>query len=303
MLAIRSADAGTCCESLTRRAGRISFREGHREAAVSTRKPKAHRKSRRVMAYEPSRSDMSQKSQRALFFETVKKCEPAVLESLSQESMMMLRQARLDDPNIDPRTLNNIWVLLASEHWHLTRSYGAPFLWFRRKLWEWGERWKLNEEWCLKAAFLTLIDWAHDPEVAAERSWTLMIHAGGYVARPIPGEDTFSFKSSGWELTRHRTRKKYEQFIRVEFEKALKAYCDGIEGVALDYGYVKIPASKHPRKPHQRTEWLVRYRVQGWKVSEINAHYYKSDNRNTIRKGINEAAATLGFPTYDFKGG
>ncbi len=253
----------------------------------------------RAIAYEPSRGDVSQSSRRAFFLETVRKCESKVLEDLNQEPMRFFRNAGLDHPNIDARTFINIWAKLASEHWYLNRSDGAPFLWFRRKLWEWGERWRLNEEWCLKAAFHTLIDWAHDSELASELSWSLMIYSGGYVASIIPGEDKFSFEHDGWQLTIHRTRKKYEDFVRAAFEAALKAYCDQIEEAAPQYGYVEIPPLKFSRKPHLPFEWLVRYRVQGWTLYKINKEYYpnfRTDNRARIKKGIDEVAALIGFP-------
>ena len=221
---------------------------------------------------------------------------------LSKDPLSLFRMAGLDRPDLDGRAYSHVWASLKSENWHLTND--VHLLWLRRKLWEWGERWKLGEEWCLEAAFQTLTDWSLDERLASELSWSMMIHSGGYIASIIPGEDKFSFEHVGWELTKYSTRQRYEQFIRAEFEKALKGYCDQIEELAPTYGYIKVHPPKHSRKPHLPIEWLVRYRVQEWKVKQINSHYYKnSDNRNTIRKGINEAAATLGFPTYDFAGG
>jgi hypothetical protein len=224
------------------------------------------------------------------------------MEDLSQEPLRFFRAAGLDDSNIDARTLDNTWAILKSDHWHRTHSKGAPFLWLRRTLWEWGEQWKLNEEWCLKAAFDTLLDWAYDSERASELSWSLMIYAGGYVVSPISGEDTFSFENQGWQLTTYRTRKEYEDFIRAAFEAALKAYCDRIEEAAPLHGYVEVPPLKHSGKPELPFEWLVRYRVQRWSINKISNHYYpNSENRRHIREGINEAASLVGFPLYDFR--
>jgi hypothetical protein len=261
---------------------------------------KASRKSRTV-TYEPRSSDISQNRRRADFLEKVRECEPRVLVELSQTPLQYFRQAGLDHPDIDARGYSHVWARLKSEHW--PRINQTPLLWLRRILWDWGERWKLDEGWCLEAAFETLTDWSRDERLASERSWSIMIYAGGYVVSPIPGEDIFSFERHGWDLTRHSTRMRYEEFIRAEFEDALKAYCDQIEKAAPEYGYVEVSPPKHSLKPHLPVEWLVRYRVQGWKVKQINDHYYKSDNRNTIRKGINEAAKALGFPSYDFAGG
>ncbi|HEY0169868.1 MAG TPA: hypothetical protein VGB98_02360 [Pyrinomonadaceae bacterium] len=224
------------------------------------------------------------------------------MEDLSREPVRFFHGAGLDATNIDARTLVNTWAILASDRWHLHSN--APFLWFRRKLWAWGEQWKLNEDWCLKAAFDTLLDWAHDPEHASELSWSLMIHASGYVVRPIPGEDRFTFEHQGWQLTIYRTRKEYEDFIRAAFETALKSYCDQIEQAAPLHGYVEVPPLKHSRKPELPFEWLVRYRVQEWSINKISNHYYpNSENRRHIREGINEAASLVGFPLYEFTNG
>lgn len=217
--------------------------------------------------------------------------------------MRFFHNAGLDHPSIDARTYANVWARLKSEQWHQIRDDGAPFLWLRRKLWEWGERWKLNEEWCLKAAFETLTDWSNDAELAAELSWSLMIYSGGYVVRPIPGEDSFSFTHQGWRLTSFPMREKYERSAREAFEAALKIYCDGIEAVALEHGYVELPPLKFSRKPHLPFEWLVRYRVQGWTLYKINKEYYpksSTNNRARIKEGINEAAALIGFPPCEF---
>lgn len=274
-----------------------------REAEVSSKKPGRTSRKGRAAYYEPRRSDLTQNNRRAAFLESVKKCEPKVLEDLSREPLRFFRTAGLDQPNVSFRDYVGVWEHLKSEHWHQLRHSGAPLLWFRRKLWEWREHWKLNEEWCLKAAYHTLIDWVHDAELAAELSWSLMIHAGGYVATPIPGEDKFSFERRGWALTSYPAREQYEKYIRAEFEEALKAYCDGIEEAAPRYGYVIVPPLKFSRKPHLPFEWLVRFRVQGWTLYKINKEYYpksSADNRARIKEGINEAAAMIGFPPCDF---
>lgn len=233
----------------------------------------------------------------------MKKCEPKVLEDLSREPLRFFLNAGLGDPNINARLFYDIWFRLKSENWHGFRDFRAPVLWSRRKLWEWGDRWKLDEEWCLEGAFHTLSDWAHDPDSLERLSWSLMIYVGGYSIIPIPGEDKFSFEHHGWELTRHPTRQQFEELIRAALEKTLKDYCDRIEEEAPKYGYVIVPPSKFSRKPHLPYEWLVRYRVQGWTLYKINKEYYpnrKTDNRARIKEGIDEAAALIGFPLAEF---
>jgi hypothetical protein len=257
----------------------------------------------RAPYYEPADSDLSLNSRRAVFLDTVKKCEPKALEDLSREPLRFFLNAGLGHPTINVRLYFDIWRRLKSENWHRARDFRAPVLWFRRKLWDWADRWKLNEEWCLDAAFHTLSDWAHDPELASELSWSLMIYVGGYTITPIPGEDKFSFQNHGWELTRYPTRQSYEEFIRAAFEKSLKAYCDEIEKEAPRYGYVIVPPTKFSRKPHLPYEWLVRFRVQGWTLYKINKEYYpnsSADNRARIKEGINEVAARIGFPPCEF---
>jgi hypothetical protein len=268
---------------------------------MGNNKPNRTPRKGRAVAYEPSHGDVSQSARRAFFLETVRKCESKVLEDLSQEPMRFFREAGLGQPDIDARTFSNIWAKLASERWH--RSSSAAFVWLRRTLWEWGKRWKLSEEWCLKAAFHTLIDWMHDPELASELSWSLMIYSGGYVVRPIPNEDRFSFEHQGWQLTKYPTREKYEDVVRAAFDTALKAYCDYIEEAAPQDGYVAVPPLKFSKKPHLPFEWLVRQRAQGWTLYKINKKYYpnsRTDNRARIKQGINEVAALIGLPSSDF---
>lgn len=270
---------------------------------MGTKKPRRTSRKGRPVYYEPRDGDYSQNLRRAFFLETVKKFEPKVLEDLSQEPLSYFRNARLDELTLNAHLYFDIWESLKSENWHQNRAYGAPFLWFRQKLWDWGERWKLDEEWCLKAAYYTVTDWAHDAELNSKLPWSIMIRSGGYSWTPIPGENKFSFESRGWELTKHPTRQDYEEFIREEFEEALKTYCDDIEGAALSHGYVIVPPPKFARKPHLPYEWLVRFRVQGWTLYKINKEYHpnsSADNRARIKEGINYAATLVGFPPCKF---
>jgi hypothetical protein len=245
---------------------------------------------------------MSLQRRRAFFFETVKKCEPKVLEDLGQEPMRLYLNAGLDNKKMYGSTRSRLWEMLKSQRW--AELIGDPRLFlFRQKLWEWGERWKLNHEWCLVVAFETLVDWTLHPELASELAWAFMIYSGGYVVRPIPGEDRFGFSYRGWHLPFYN-RKDYEQAIRESFEAELKNYCDRIEEAAPEHGYIELPSPKHTRKPHLPYEWLVRFRVQGWPINKINKKYYpNSDNRRHIREGINEAASLVGFPPYEFSSG
>src|SRR5947209_6829529 len=98
-------------------------------------------------------------SRRAFFLETVNKLEPKVLKDLYQEPLRFFSNTRLANPNVPAYVHLDTWELLTSEHWHQVRDFGAPLLLFRQKLWDWGQRWKLDEEWCLRAAYHTLIDW------------------------------------------------------------------------------------------------------------------------------------------------
>lgn len=252
-------------------------------------------------AYEPRRSNVTQQRWRGAFLETVKKCEPEVLEELSGEPLRFFIQAGWDNSNINAWTYHEIWINLNFELWHTVND--PRFIQFRRVLWEWGKRWSLDHEWCLKAAFETLTDWARYPDTVSELDWSLMIHAGGYVATPIPETESFSFGCSGWDII-FTDRANFEEDARLNFEAKLKEYCDRIEEAALLSGYEATPSLKRKRKPLQPIEWLVHYKVQQWKLSEINRYYYPaSDNRNTIRKGINKAASLVGLPLYDFDAG
>jgi hypothetical protein len=246
-------------------------------------------------AYEPSRSNVTQQRWRGAFLETVRKCEPRVLEELSGEPLRFFIQTGWGDPNIQAWTYHEIWTNLNFELWHTVRD--PRFIQFRRVLWEWGTRWGLDHEWCLKAGFETLTEWARYPDTVSELAWSLMIHAGGYVATPIPETESFSFEYSGWDII-FSERADFEEVVRRSFEAKLKEYCDRIEEVAPLLGYETTPSLKRKRKPLQPIEWLVRNKVQKWKLSEINRHYYPaSDNRNTIRKGITKAASLVGFPS------
>lgn len=252
-------------------------------------------------AYEPLRSKVTQQRWRGIFLETVRKCESKVLEELSNEPLRFFMQAGWGDINLQAWAYHQIWTNLNLELWHTVND--PRFIQFRRVLWEWGEHWRLNHEWCLKAAFDTLTDWARYPDTVSELAWSLMIHAGGYVATPIPETESFSFECSGWDII-FSERADFEKAIRLRFEAKLKEYCDQIEKAALLSGYEATPSLKHKRKPLQPIEWLVRYKVQQWNLSEINRYYYPtSDNRNTIRKGINKAASLIGLPLYYFDPG
>ncbi|MGA9996869.1 MAG: hypothetical protein WBP93_15735 [Pyrinomonadaceae bacterium] len=252
-------------------------------------------------AYEPRKSSVTQQRWRGAFLEVVRDCESKVLEDLSREPMRFFQQAGWGDSNIQVWTYHEIWITLNFELWH--RANDPRFLQFRRVLWDWGARWGLEDEWCLKAAFDTLMNWSRDPDALSELAWSLMIHAGGYVATPIPASEGFSFECHGWDII-FIDRANFEESVRNIFEAELKVYCDRIEEVAPQLGYEATPSLKRKRKPLQFIEWFVRYKIQRWTLSEINRHYYpNSDNRNTIRKGINKAASLIGFPLYDFASG
>lgn len=264
-------------------------------------------------SYEPRGSRISQQYWRGFFLEVVDLCEPQVLKELGKEplrSFLELDWTRLkpdwpciesaeDSERKDLPDLGWIWIHLVAGDWE--RHPDERLIQFRRDLWEWAERWKLSEDWCLRAALDSVAEWAiRTPRARSRPSWALSIHTLAVETTSwVIGPD-FTFSHHGWDVL-WVNREEHEEGVRLKFEAALKEYCDKVEQLALSQGYEPVQGWSTKHKPNLPLEWLVRYRMQGWKISDINKHYYpNSDNRSAIRSGINEAAALVGFPPYSF---
>jgi hypothetical protein len=266
-------------------------------------------------SYEPRGSNISQQYWRGFFLEVVDYCEPQVLKELGEEplrSFLELDWTRFkpdwpcvesaeDSELEDLPDLSWMWIHLVSADWE--RHPDEHFIRFRRDLWGWAERWKLAEDWCLRAALDSVAEWAvRAPRARRRRSWSLSIHslAAETTSSSSDIDRGFMFSHHGWDVL-WVNREGYEEGVRRKFEAALKAHCDAVEQNALSQGYEPVQGWSAKYKPNLPLEWLVRYRIQGWKIHAINKHYYpRSDNRNTIRNGINEVAALIGFPPYSF---
>ncbi|PYS93972.1 MAG: hypothetical protein DMF64_03005 [Acidobacteria bacterium] len=266
---------------------------GYREAKMGNKDDDAPLKAD-TGAFEPRDSRVSQQIWRGIFLEVVRKLEDKVLKKLSQEPLRFFRKAGLDAPGFLAPEQFDLWQKLTADDWE-SQCSEVSLHQFREALWAWGKHWKLTADWCLKAGFDTLRDWVLWPESLEELSWAPSIHTHEWLGLSLPSERQFSFQYPTWEFVLY-LREEYEEAARIAFEAALKAYCDRIAVEAPRWGYIPIPPRKRGRKAHLPIEWLVRSRVQGWKVYEINKLYYpNSDNRWHIKKAIEEAAALIGL--------
>jgi hypothetical protein len=263
-------------------------------------------------SYEPRGSNLAQQYWRGCFLEVVDRCEPQVLKELGEEPLRSfceiepasfkpdwdcVESAEDNERKVLP-DLHWLWIHFVSSDWE--QHPDAHLVQFRRDLWSWAERWKLAEDWCLSAALESVAEWAIEPPdnpPSQRRSWSPSIHSKQVEnTSPVIGSE-FTFSSHHYWDVIWVNRKDYEEGVRREFEAALKAHCDAVEQHALSQGYEPVQKWSAKHKPDLPLEWLVRYRIQNWRISDINKHYYpESDNRNTIRRGINEAAALIGLP-------
>lgn len=240
----------------------------------------------KAAAYEPrprrGKASITQQHWRATFLETVRESAPEVLQSLNQEPM---RFFRLAGSGTSAKLLT--WANLASENWH--RVQDASFVLFRRKLWDWGEQWGLDAEWCLEAAFNALFDWTLDPESASELRWSASIHFTRWgPALVIPGEDRFSFEHSGW-LVMNAQRKDFEKEVKKAFESTLKAYCDRIEEAASSLNYTQPPN----KNELEHFKWLAYYQVKKMEYDEIKTHAPMVGTVQGISKAIKQIANVI----------
>jgi hypothetical protein len=174
------------------------------------------------------------------------------------------------------------WAILESRRDHCS----PPVFALRVSLLEWGKRYNLNDHWCLKVAVDTVDCWLQMPRSMERSEWA---YPPASLISPISGEEgRFAFEFAVWDPTRW-SRAQYQAEANRAFKGYLKDYCDGIEALASERGFVE--------RDHKREAahflWLVWYQVQNRSQTWISRRANAS--RQTVADGIKSAAALSGL--------
>lgn len=224
-----------------------------------------------------------------------------------QTERPVARDFFLDAVNkLDPRVLADLAGEPLELSKHIQSQFGAgvlfclsddPMEWpdilspLRESLTVWGQRYHLDQPWCLLRAVRTLSMWQY-PGVPHD-SWA---HPPQEYWIPFTDDEMqVSFVSSGWNPLFER-RVERQRKLEKAFKQYLRAKFDHLEEAALKRGLKK---TKERRAPEQHFEWLAKAVVRRWPYSKIAKRTGRE--RQSVTEAIENLAnlIDLPLPTYD----
>jgi hypothetical protein len=204
---------------------------------------------------------------RAHFLQAVASIEPTVLSDLRDKTA-------------------DAYLRLPSEFRLTVSQFEPPLEEVFEALRHWGQRWHLEEQWCLNQAFETLRYWEEESDFD---NWA----GTGIYFKTLasPKERRFIFEYNARDLT-ECTRKQIKKEIREALEMELEAYLERMEGLARERGFAIVPE----KFTSDHYEWLAYFQVIGLTYDAILQRYEMIDSQQAIQKAVTALSAFIGLP-------
>jgi hypothetical protein len=224
---------------------------------------------------------------RRLFLDAVSKSFPDVLLSLRKEVL----------PVYEPAIAHEGQFRLKGSMGPYNRDQQPYWRALAVGLEQWGARWRLGEEWILRAAEWTLHCWR---EAGSKREGSEG-PTGWWFATTVystSNEEPFRFQHPGW-MVGFLSRKKAEADITTAFKNELHHYLEHLEALALARGYREAgPSRARPKmgargNRGRRYEWLARWQV-GQESQAKLAEQAGVDSR-TVARALKQTAEEIGL--------
>jgi hypothetical protein len=228
------------------------------------------------------REDINAHAQ-SIFFKVLREIAPEVIEDLRGEPYDAYRQAR--HVYRDEVNFRNLFE-------------EERFAELRRRLEQWGERWRLDAAWCFEKGWAAFQWWEADqdnPEHYDADFWEGDDWTGKAVSlgeSATSEEREFSFRYDIDDLSVIK-RALVEAEVKRVFDRELKEHLDMLEEAAKERRFEEIPT----KRGDEHFRWLVRYQVQGWSMLRIAAEYHFG--RKTVEDGIASAAELIDLRRRD----
>lgn len=152
---------------------------------------------------------------------------------------------------------------------------------FRDSLLDWGMRWRLDQEWCLRFAFRQVDAWYRWPSAR----WR-------YDDPPVPAiltdeEREFRFIVPGWNPTAERWPDAEER-LDAAYEEAKREHRRRLIALAESLELTREPTKATP----EHYTWLARYHLRGESYGRIAAGHH---DRKSVEDAVKRAAALIGL--------
>lgn len=225
---------------------------------------------------------------RAYFLEAVKRVEPQVLADLS------LTPWHCFVPVADKLFPARGTIMLRYDPQGALISDLAArdtcFAALRDALADWGQKWNLNDPWCLDNALWTLHRWWSSPEDDPNhQSWATTSANPWTVEPPVSDDETrIVFEHEGWFFP-WESRQDVKKRIITAFERYLDIRLDESADLFVTRGMVPVPA----KGKLSRLECLAHYQVG--KLSFPDIARKMGENETTVSQAVYDTCEWIGL--------
>ncbi len=152
---------------------------------------------------------------------------------------------------------------------------------FRDALLDWGARWRLDQDWCLRFAFRQVDAWYREPSARWRDGERL-------TPRILTEEERrFDLILPGWDLTAERWADA-EARLDAAYEEAKRAHRQRLTAFAESLELAREPTKASP----EHYAWLARYHLRGESYSRIATGHHE---RKSVEDAVKRAAALIGL--------
>lgn len=260
--------------------------------------------------YERSNREQSKLDLRNRFFEAINEYARHVLNDLHGEPFRLYIKAGLGF-NVDAYTGGHEGAKKKAQGWTKHQwnhpkwdkfengpiGYNARKETFRKSLFEWARRNRLDTAWCREGAYNTLDIWAYSqPEQEQLRFQPLVKMVSLYqTGRP---EKWFGLT----ELIHLHPQHHPLEAIEAELQRRVRAYMDDLKARAESKGFVPTPEEYQTKKhdSQARFRWLVEHVVNDKPyqtiLDELGPKYEHGLEYSTLRKTVIKLAEDIELP-------
>lgn len=152
---------------------------------------------------------------------------------------------------------------------------------FRDALLDWGARWRLDQDWCLRFAFRQVDAWYREPSARWRDGERL-------IPRILTEEERrFDLILPGWDLTAERWADA-EARLDAAYEEAKRAHRQRLTALVESLELAREPSKASP----EHYAWLARYHLRGESYNRIAAEHHE---RKSVEDAVKRAAALIGL--------
>jgi hypothetical protein len=171
----------------------------------------------------------------------------------------------------------------------------------REALWDWADRYHLQDWWCIELALWTLFHWRKDSKLREQFEWKYVFPPRyGLLSSHDEKELSEEFWSSKdgtvfgfphWDPDdgHQWNRSLYEEILTKNFKTRMHAYLDKIESMARERGLKRVSKIE---KDHFM--WLVAYQIEERLQEEIRKDARRGSEQ-TVSKAIGKLANYIGL--------